>query len=398
MRRSWLLSGGLGLAGFGLLIGASWGFGGGPTPSPLGSPFPGLSSSEFSRFSAGKVQFLEVEDLPGGLGPVFNDVSCVACHNAGATAGSGTTLETRFARVVHGVYDNMVEFGGPLIQTQGIGLVNGVNFVGEVVPPQATIVAHRRTTPLFGLGLVDTIPDAALIAVAHQEAHNNPDTAGVPSIVSDPGNPLHSVGRFGWKAQHASLFVFGGDAYFNELGVTTPLFPTENCPQGNCALLAANPATSNPNDADNSAIQALSDFMTFMAPPPRGPIGSAEKAGESIFASIGCTDCHRPTWQSGPSPTRALNNVQFSPYSDFLLHDMGSLGDGIIQNQAGPTLMRTAPLWGLRFEPSLLHDGRTTSIRGAILQHAGQGATARRNFVQLSDRQESQLIAFLNSL
>jgi CxxC motif-containing protein (DUF1111 family) len=403
MRRS-LFGGGVGLAGVAVWIVASAlaGSGGsGPTTHPaasLGGPFPGLSAAVLARFNAGKAQFLEVETPAGGLGPVFNDKSCVACHSAGATGGSSTRLETRFGRLVNGQFDPMVAFGGPLIQGQGIGLFNGVNFVGEVVPAQATIVAQRRTTPLFGLGLVDAIPDAALVMVAQEEAQHNPATAGVPSPVVDLGTGQHTVGRFGWKAQHATLFAFAGDAYVNELGVTTPLLPGENCPQGNCQLLVANPALTNPNDADNSAIQALADFITFLAPPPRGPVGAAEKSGQMLFNAIGCTDCHRPSWQTGPSPVAGLNNVGFSPYSDFLLHDMGSLGDGITQNQAGPHLMRTAPLWGLRFEPSLLHDGRAATPQDAILGHDGQARASRDRFAGLGRQQKEQLIAFLNSL
>ncbi|HEY2155288.1 MAG TPA: di-heme oxidoredictase family protein [Isosphaeraceae bacterium] len=399
LRRSWLVSG-IGLAGVVLIIGGRSGLGGNPPSGHvgLGGPFAGLTAAQAVRFNAGKAQFLSVEDLAVGLGPVFNDVSCVACHNSGASGGAGTRLVTRFGRLVGGVYDPMVELGGPLIQSQGIGLVNGVNFVAEVVPATATIVAHRRTSPLFGLGLIDTIPDHAIADLADEEANRDPATAGAISPVADIANPSHSVGRFGWKAQHATLFAFAGDAYTNELGVTTPILPDENCPQGNCALLAANPALTNPNDLDNSAIQTLADFITFLAPPPRGPVGRTEQAGEALFASIGCAACHRPTWQSGASPVPALNNVRFSPYSDFLLHDMGSLGDGITQNEAGPTMMRTAPLWGLRFQTSLLHDGRAATPQVAILQHDGQGLAARNRFARLRPQQRDQLIAFLNSI
>jgi CxxC motif-containing protein (DUF1111 family) len=400
MRRLWLMSG-IGVVGVVLLVGGSVGFGGGSTGAPVthpGDPIPGLRGFEPARFNVGKAQFLEAEDLAGGLGPVFNDRSCVACHSAGGSGGAGTRLVTRFGREVNGVYDAMVEFGGPLIQSQGIGLVNGVNFVGEVVPPQATIVAHRRTTPLFGLGLIDAIPDAALIALAHQQARNTPATAGVPSIVAEVLTGAHSVGRFGWKGQHATVLAFAGDAYTNELGVTSPLVPTENCPQGNCGLLAANPAPTNPNDSDNGSIQALADFISFLAPPARGRVGSSERAGEMLFNSIGCANCHHPTWQSGPSPVVALNRVSFSPYSDFLLHDMGPLGDGITQNEAGPTEMRTPPLWGLHLQPSLLHDGRAATPEVAILLHAGQGLSARNKFSKLARVQKDHLIAFLNSL
>lgn len=398
MQRSWIVTG-TGLAAVVLMVGGSIGFGGNPSPPPKpGSPLAGLRPSETARFNAGKVQFEEVENTDGGLGPVFNDKACVACHSAGGTGGAGDRLVTRFGRLIGGLYDPMVEFGGPLIQSQGIGLFNGVNFVGEVVPPEATIVAHRRTSPLFGLGLIDAITDEALIMLSQVQAHHTPATAGELSHITDLGGARHDIGRFGWKAQHATLFAFAGDAYLNELGVTAPLLPDENCPQGDCALLAANPALTNPNDTDNSSIQALADFMTFLAPPARGQIGPKEKAGEILFTAIGCVDCHRPSWRTGPSPVRALDNVRFSPYSDFLLHDMGSLGDGITQNEAGPTEFRTPPLWGLRFQPTLLHDGRAQSAESAVLQHDGQALPARNRFAALRRQQKDLLIAFLNSL
>jgi hypothetical protein len=183
MKRSWYVSG-TARAGVVTLVAASVGFGGGPgpsSPSPVltpGSPLPRLRSSEKARFLAGQAQFLEVENAPGGLGPVFNDSSCVACHGAGGTGGAGARTVTRFGRLVDGQYDPMIDFGGPLIQSQGIGLFNGVHFVGEVVPTQATIVAHRRAIPLFGLGLVDAVPDATLLMIAQQESQSNAATAG----------------------------------------------------------------------------------------------------------------------------------------------------------------------------------------------------------------------------
>lgn len=369
-----------------------------PPPPPPGSPLAGLSNGEMKQFAAGKSQFLEVEDVPGGLGPVFTENSCAACHNAAAPGGAGRRLVTRIGRVVNGQFDPMVEFGGPLIQDQGIGKFNGVKFVGEVVPKQATIVARRRTTPLFGLGLVDAIPDAVLIALAQHEQAANPLTAGRISVVTDPQSGQNRVGRFGWKAQQPTAFAFAGDAYENEMGVTTPTFPNENCPQGNCDLLKANPATSQPNDADDSSVQRLADFLTFLAPAPTLPLGPSERAGQSLFANVGCMDCHMPTFQTGPSPVAALRNATLNPYSDFLLHDMGSLGDGIVQNTAGPREMKTAPLWGLRFQPSFLHDGRARTPEAAILAHDGQGRFARANYAALRPAQRAQLLAFLNSL
>jgi CxxC motif-containing protein (DUF1111 family) len=405
MRRTWFFRG-TGLAAIILMMAAVSAVIGSdaesrPSPQPPqtpGSPLSGLLAGETALFDAGKIQFESVEDAAEGLGPVFNESSCVACHFAGGTGGGADRLETRFGRWDEHGFDPLIEVGGSLVQDRGIGLFNGVNFVGEVVPPQARVVARRRATPLFGLGLVDAIPDDSLVMLSGRQMQMDPETAGRPSHIIDPGPGEHVVGRFGWKAQHATLFAFSGDAYLNELGVTTPLFPDENCPHGECALLAVNPALTSPNDPDNSPIQALADFVTFLAPPPRGPVGRSELAGRMLFKSIGCATCHNPSWQTGGSPVKALNNVDFSPYSDFLLHDMGRLGDGIPQSDAGPREMRTAPLWGLRFQNTLLHDGRAGSVAKAILQHDGQGRLARNRFADLSDEQSGQLLDFLHSL
>jgi CxxC motif-containing protein (DUF1111 family) len=369
-----------------------------PPPPPAGAPFPGIGQNEFARWNAGKAAFLQPANPPGGLGPVFTENACAKCHNAPAPGGSGPRLVTRIGRIVNGQFDPVLAFGGPQIQNNGIGPFNGVNFVGEVVPPQATIVAQRRTIPLFGLGLVDAVPDSTFAWLAQEELETSPHTAGTPAIVVDPLTGRNRVGKFGWKAQEATLFAFAGDASVNELGVTSPLFPNENCPQGNCALLAANPARTHPNDTTNAVLQQLADFMTFTAPPPRGPLGPAATAGSIVFNQVQCGSCHTPLLQTGPSPSPELNNVVFAPFSDYLLHDMGTLGDGIVQGAAGPTQMRTAPLWGLRFEASFLHDGRAANVDEAIRDHAGQALASRNLYLGLNATQRAQLLAYLNSL
>lgn len=346
----------------------------------------------------GQGAFLQPATPPGGLGPVFTEGACAKCHGTPAPGGSGLRLVTRIGAIVNGQFNPLTEYGGPSIQNNGIGVFNGVNFVGEVVPRQATIVAQRRTVPLFGLGLVDAVPDATFVALAQAELHGSPLTAGTPSFVTDPVTGELRVGKFGWKAQEPSVLAFAADASVNELGVTSPIFPTENCPQGNCALLAANPARTNPNDPAGQFVQTTANFITLTAPPPRGTVGPNQQAGATIFATIGCAACHVPSLVTGPNTIAVFNEVTFSPYSDFLLHDMGSLGDGIVQNQAGPSQMRTAPLWGVRFEQTYLHDGRATTLDQAIRAHAGQGLGARNNYVSLSTAQQTQLIDFLNSL
>src|SRR5205085_3012384 len=171
----------------------------------------------------------------------FNGTSCAGCHAGGATGGGGDTVETRFGKITNGAFDPMPAEGGSLIQTTGIGAQGTCTFAGEVVPPDATIVAGRRTTPLFGLGLVDALPDVKLLALADREARWHPATAGRANVVTDVTTGQPAVGRFGWKSQVASLLHFSADAYLNEMGITTPLFPDENCPQGDCSLLACDP-------------------------------------------------------------------------------------------------------------------------------------------------------------
>lgn len=372
----------------------------------IGDPIRGLSSAEGQSFRDGKAVFETTEGVEDGLGPVFNDTSCVACHNAGATGGGSATRETRFGTLSNGAFDPLATHGGSLIQTDGIGVQRACNFIGEVVPPQATIVAQRRTTPLFGLGLVEAVPDATLIALAREEARRTPKTAGRPSEVTDIVTGKPAIGRFGWKGQVPNLLQFSGDAYLNEMGVTTPLFPDENCPQGDCSLLACDPVPGVDDDLED--VELFGDFMRLLAPPDRGPERALARAGNRpanrpdrgprLFASTGCAACHTPSLTTGESPIAALSSRTFRPYSDFLLHDMGSLGDGIEQADASGQEMRTSPLWGLRFVTTFLHDGRAKTIEEAILAHAGQGLSARNCFTALSPERKAALVAFLRAL
>jgi CxxC motif-containing protein (DUF1111 family) len=371
----------------------------GQVPAPgFGDPLPGLTADQVAAFVAGKEGFEEEEDAADGLGPVFNDVGCAACHFQAATGGGSDITETRFGRLTRdGRFDPMAEFGGSLIQTDGIGQVPGFNFVGEVVPRRATIVAGRRTTPLFGAGLIEAVPDQLLLDIAQAQRRFTPDTAGRAHIVFDVAEQRQAVGRFGWKSQVATLLTFSGDAYVNEMGITTPLFPDEQCPQGDCDALRFDPVPG-VDEPDNEDIESFADFMRLLGPPPRGAITDAVRAGADVFQRIGCASCHRPALRTGRSPVGALNNVTFFPYSDLLLHDMGSLGDGIAQGDARRREMRTAPLWGLRVLTTFLHDGRATSVAGAILAHDGQGRAARERFARLRDVDRRRLLAFLNSL
>ena len=299
--------------------------------------------------------------------------------------------------MVDGVFDPLTQFDGTLVHARGIGRFNGVDFVGEVVPPEANVVAHRRANPLFGLGLVDAVPDQFLQDLARLEQEFTPATAGRVNVVTDVASGQPRVGRFGWKCQIGTVLTFSANAYLNEIGVTTPLFPNENCPQGDCALLAANPAESSPNDTKQVPMM-FADFISFLAPPPRKGLNLTAAAGEVLFLGLGCADCHTPILRTGPNPVAALDEVVFFPFSDFLLHDMGNLNDGIAQNGASGQEMRTAPLWGARIRTTFLHDGRAGTLEEAILAHDGQGRRARDLFVSLGRREKADLVAFINSL
>lgn len=369
-----------------------------PQPPALGDSLPGLTAEQRTRFDAGKDEFESAEEADEGLGPVFNGRSCVECHAAGATGGGGELVETRFGRMQNGTFDPLANFGGSLIQTTGITSADGsaYDYKGETVPKQANVTAGRRTTPLFGLGLVDAVPDGAFQQLAAQEAASDPSTAGRPNIVTNVVTGMDVVGKFGWKSQVPTLFQFSADAYLNEMGITSPLFPNENCPQGNCAELVHNPMPGINDTGDG--VEAFHDFMTMLAAPSRGNIDNDVRAGERVFQQIGCAACHAPTLRTGPSEIAALDRVAFHPYSDFLLHDMGRLGDGITQSRAGGRDMRTAPLWGLRAVTLFMHDGRAHTVQEAILAHDGQGRKSRDAFNQLDRRGKDQLVRFLNSL
>jgi CxxC motif-containing protein (DUF1111 family) len=219
------------------------------------------------------------------------------------------------------------------------------------------------------------------------------------------------AGRFGIKNQHSSLISFSGDAYLNEMGITNPqdgsLGLSENNSLGRS--VAAFDTVADPED-EGEDVEAFAQFIRQLRAPGRGPITAAVTRGETLFTQIGCAFCHTPSINTVPPGTAinqgafivpaALGNKNIRPFGDFMLHDIGT-GDGIVQNGGAGTrnMVRTAPLWGLRIRPELMHDGLSLSINDAIQRHAGTGGTFVRNsFNQLDPVQRADLIAFLNSL
>jgi CxxC motif-containing protein (DUF1111 family) len=370
-----------------------------PEPARLGEPLQGLTASQLFAFEQGLGEFDRVRTPQDGLGPIFNAPSCEACHRQPVTGAAGQRRVTRFGTTgSNGKFDPLDRLGGSLFQDDVIGPPVGSprRFTPERVPSQATIITTRRTTSLLGLGFVDATPDATFIALAAQQAARNPATAGRVAMVQNISAGGLTVGKLGWKAQVPTLRQFAGDALSNEMGITNPQFPNENCPNSDCSEMRFNPAPGL-NDVGQS-VQMLTNFMALLAPPAPLRPTPASLAGRSVFERIGCAECHVPTLQAGPYPVAAIANQSYSPYSDFLLHDMGAAGDGIGQGDASGSELRTAPLWGLRHGRGFMHDGNSLSIEAAIVRHDGQGRASREAFQALDATARAQLMAFLEGL
>ena len=358
---------------------------------------PPLTAAEKALFAAGQAKFATVEDPDEGLGPVFNGRSCAECHSAGGTGGAGDDLiETRVTRIGAGSgagYSDLTQVGGPVIQRRSLQEIDPAsNVPPEVVPPEATHVSRRIATPLFGAGLLEAIPDAEILKNVR---HGDPDgVVGVPNYVVSPITGLTQVGRFGWKCQVATLEHFAADAYLNEMGVTTPVFPIDLLPQGKKLF----DPVADPED-DGGDVTAFANFMRLL--PAAEPVRSnpSSERGSRTFAQIRCVACHVPTLRTGDSAVAALSSRPVNLYSDLLAHDLGpGLADGVRQGEIDGGHFRTAPLWGLRLRKFFLHDGSATTLDAAIRSHGGEASAARTRYERLSDRERADLLEFLGTL
>jgi CxxC motif-containing protein (DUF1111 family) len=364
----------------------------------LTKPLPGLTAEELADFDEGLEEFEEVETVAEGLGPVFNGKSCAECHAVPSVGGSepnlGVARETRIGGL-NG--DPLERVGGPLLQQRSI---DSSCVAGEVVPPDATFVSLRLSTPLFGAGLMEAIPASAILQRADPDDGDGDGISGRANIVFNPDTGQNELGRFGWKAQVATLHQFAGDAYLNEMGITNPTFPNENKPQGNRPV--PSPSECDPVaglEDDGSGVDAFANFMRFLAPASRRPVTDQGRRGEQVFSEIGCASCHVPTMTTGNNRVKALSKKPVNLFSDLLLHDMGpGLADGIVQGDATGSEFRTAPLWGLSRRDRFLHDGRSNTIAEAILLHGGEAQNARVGFERLNRSDHDALLAFLGSL
>ncbi len=354
-----------------------------------GEPLLGLTPDQLDRFFIGKERFQHVLTVEEGRGPIWNQDSCGSCHNNPAPGGTGTVTVTRGGLLVGGVFDPLADFGGSLFQQE-----SDEEECAEEVPPEANVVAHRVTNSALCFGLIEAIPDAVL-----QDLQSNPPNPLVKGVVhwvgafeDPPGSPLR-VGRFGWKAQVATVLTFSADASNNEMGLTNRFLPDDQDPNGifppslkDCDAVPDDPYEDSfdlGNGIDKEFIDVVTDFQRFLAPPPQTP--KSGMTGEALFMAIGCGDCHYPSFTTADDPEleEALRNKEVKPYGDFLLHHIGGLADNIQQGDAGIGQMKTAPLAGIRTRDPIIHDGRVAGfffadrIEIAVAYHCYEDSQAR---------------------
>jgi CxxC motif-containing protein (DUF1111 family) len=370
--------------------------------NPAAAEFDGLSNGFVSAesFDDNRASFEEVEVAEDGLGPTYNAQSCRECHQNVLTGGASQVTEQRTGHMSGGAF--FESQGGSLIQSRAT-----YPEATELVAVGDDVRTFRISTNTLGLGYVEAISNTTLLKIRDAQPESVRGAATSVPVLEAGGAPR--VGRFGWKAQHASLQSFAADAYLNEMGVTSPLLPDENTISGTDP--AGYDPVADPEDNGDDVV-AFADFMRATKAPPRGAITQLVTQGEQVFTSTGCASCHVASITTAPAGTAinggrllvqaALGNKIIHAYSDFLMHDVGT-GDGIpIQPTpefaATANQIRTAPLWGLRTRNRLMHDGLSFTREEAIMRHGGQAKKVIQDYRKLSQSEVQALVAFLNSL
>lgn len=395
-----------------------------------------------STHQADQAKFEETEAISDGLGPLYNAQSCRECHQNPVSGAASQVMELRVGHNgPDGKFQNPeipINHGSEVIK--GRSLVNlraicpnaafPTTEIQERVPESEKIRTFRTSLNLLGDGFVEAIDDATLMEISKNQCKRDHGRIcglilNVP-IVEAPGQTR--VGRFGWKNQQASLLSFAGDAYLNEMGITNPLFPDEVT---NLCNTVAEP-NDKPGSDGLADIDHFARFVRATKAPARDlqQAGTpAAKQGETLFGKIGCDTCHVATLTTAAAGTvvnggkfaipDALGNKTFHPYSDFLLHDVGT-GDGIVmameehygkhmyeiqwKNFSAETYrstanrIRTAPLWGVRLQPMLMHDGASLTFLDAIRRHRGEASRVAERFEKLSHSEQEAIVEFLKSL
>ncbi len=381
----------------------------GPDPNEiLAEPIEGLSPQQLSLHISGDEEFARVFAPADGLGPIFVNTSCEGCHVGDGKGHPFSTL-TRFGKYDGITWDPLTELGGPQLQHRAIS-----QFIAEKIPAEATGVTKLLPPAVTGLGLVEALNDQTLLDLADPMDLDGDGISGVPNYVDPPDFfqpknhhiPLNGqfMGRFGKKGAAIDLFHQTVTAYREDMGITTDFLSEDLF---NVQVTSAASDNVPEPELGSAIVNDVVFYVATLKPPPRRNEDDPEvRAGEALFAQIGCSGCHVPTLVSGVSDVEALSEKAFHPYSDFLLHDMGpDLDDGYIEGSSLTSEWRTAPLWGIGLASDsqggqlfLLHDGRATNMEDAILFHGGESATSKEAYMTLSNSEKVQIIQFLESL
>jgi CxxC motif-containing protein (DUF1111 family) len=367
----------------------------------LGHPLNFLTPEEQRLFGVGSAVFQREFTPETGLGPLFNAAGCANCHEEPVVGGSGSNDPEEGGEDIEihatayrgtGQCDALPLLGGQVIQKQfTLALADYLQLTAEPIPTAATDSGHRSTPDVFGFGLLDAVPDAVILALADPFDSDGDGISGRPNRTADG-----RLGRFGRKAQAATLREFNAEAFVMEMGVTNPGFQTEQLVAGEPFPARIDPLAEPEISAEQ--LDALDAFVRFLEPPPPQPLNALSAIGAVVFQNIGCSSCHVPVLVTGWHPSRALRFRDVWAYSDLLLHDMGPDLADICIGQAEPAEFRTEPLMGLRFATAFLHDGRATTIPQAIALHGGEGAQARDRYLRLTLFERLALLRFLTSL
>jgi hypothetical protein len=315
------------------------------------------------------------------VGPLFNGRACGDCHDTPIQGGMGSTPDTfvtRVGRIDNGVFNPLdgPGQGGPVARAHSISSLGFLCPLPTGVPPQANVTSLRSAMTLRGTELIDFVQTKDILAAQAAE----------PAAVQGTVNVLADgrIGKFGWKAQFATLVEFMGDAFTHEMGVTNPLVPNDEV--NGCGSSILKP------EIDAVPVQMVTEFMGTLNPPvPDATCTSS--AGATTFASVGCAGCHTPT-MPGPNAAQTINL-----YSDLLVHDMGpALADQFVAGSASGSQFRTMPLWRVSDRVHFMHDGRAATIADAIAAHGGQGAAAAAAYAALDPASQQALLAFLGCI
>ncbi|HEV8511514.1 MAG TPA: di-heme oxidoredictase family protein [Gemmatimonadales bacterium] len=367
----------------------------------LGRPLARLTAAQRQRFNLGRAVFQTEFTPETGLGPLFNAVGCANCHEEPVVGGGGSNdpeeggedIELH-ATAFHGggQCDDLAAIGGQVIQKQVTPALGDIlHITAEPIPAAATDSGHRTTPDVFGFGLLDAVPDATILAHADPFDRDGDGISGRPNRTPDG-----RIGRFGRKAQAATLREFNGDAFVMEMGVTNPVNQSEQLVAGQPLPDGVDPLPE--PEITGEQLDAADAFVRFLAPSPREPLDAVGAFGALVFRKVGCNSCHVPTLVTGANRVAALRFRQVRAFTDLLLHDMGPDLADICLGQAQPSEFRTEPLMGLRFATAFLHDGRAPTIAQAIALHGGEGLRARNRFLRLTVFERRALLRFLKSL